>query len=109
MIIPMRDLKLSVQSALLSNIFPRLRAVCVDSQENLIFLCFYCDGEPSEADRECCESVLDEVIADFFYALEDKPVIEFEISIVSLDYSKKMPLIGEWVYYRYEDPSQYVD
>jgi hypothetical protein len=109
MIVPMEDLKLSVQRALVTNVFPSLRAVCVESRKNLIFLCFYCDGEASDDDRECCESVFDEVSADFFYASEDKPLIEFEVPIVRLDYPKKIPLIGEWVYYRYEDSSKYID
>lgn len=107
--VPIGDLKLSVQRALLSNVFRSLRAVCVESRENLIFLCFYCDGEVSEDHRECCESVLDEVIADFFFASKDKPVIEFETPVIRLDYPKKMPLIGDWVFYRKEDSSRYVE
>jgi hypothetical protein len=109
MIIDIDDLKLSTQRALITNVFPNLRAVCVDSRDNLIYLCIYCDGEASEDDKECCESILDEVIADFFYASDDKPVIEFEMPVKRLDYPKKMPLIGEWVYYRHEDTSRYID
>lgn len=107
--VPMEDLKLSVQRALLTNVFPTLRAVCVESRENLISLCFYCDGEPSEDNRECCESVMDEVIADFFLASADKPVIEFEMPIIRIDFPKKMPLTGCWVFYRQEDSSRYID
>lgn len=104
MIIDIKFLKLSALAGLLTNAFPTLRAICVDSRENLVFVCFYCDGEISEEDNECCESTLDEVFASCAY-----PTIEFETPIVRLDYPKKMPLIGEWVYYRHENSSQYVD
>jgi len=109
MIFDIAHLKLSVQVGLLGNVFPNLRAVCVNSEENLIFVCFYCHGEVSDEDKELCESTLDEITADFFYASEDKPVIEFETPIVRLDYPKRMPLRGDWVYYRHEDSSLYID
>jgi len=97
--VPEDDLKLSAQRGLFGNVFQKLRAVCVESKENLIFVCFYCDGEISDDDNECCESTLDEIFADCSYV----PEIKFETSIVRLDYPQKMPLIGDWVYYRYED------
>lgn len=108
--VSLADLQLSVQRGLLGNVFSKLRAVCIESREkNLIFLCFYCEGEISEDDRECCESVVDQVVADFACVSEDKPVIEFETPIVRVDYPKKMPLIGHWVFYRKEDSSRYID
>jgi hypothetical protein len=103
--IPEDYLKLSAQRGLLGNVFQKLRAVCVESQENLIFVCFYCDGEISDEDRECCESTLDDIIAD----CPRSPEMEFETPIVDLGYPKKMPLIGEWVYYRYENPANLID
>lgn len=104
------DLKLSVLRGLLGNVFPKLRAVCVNSKENLIFVCFYCDGEISEDDKELCESTLDDIIADFCHLVkEGKDSMEFETPIIRLDYPRKMPLIGDWVYYRHEDSSLYID
>lgn len=100
--VPEDDLKLSTQRGLLGNVFPTLRAVCVESKENLIFVCFYYDGELFDDDKECCESTLDEIFADYSYG----PKMKFETPIVRLDYPQKMPLIGEWVYCRYEDLNQ---
>lgn len=99
--VPEDDLILSTLRGLLRNVFPELRAVCVESRENLIFVCFYCDGEISDDNKECCESTLDDIFSDFSYI----PGIEFDTPIIRLDYPKKMPLIGEWVYYRHEDSS----
>jgi hypothetical protein len=93
------NVKLSAQRGLLGNIFPELRAVCVDSKKNLIKICFYIDGEISEKKKECCESTLDQIIADFCNLQEE---IEFETPIIRLDYPQKPILIGYWVYYRQE-------
>lgn len=103
--VPEDELKLSTQQGLLGNIFPTLRAVCVESKENLILISFYYDGEISDDDKECCESTLDEIFADCSYG----PGMKFETYILRLDFPKKMPLIGHWVFYRQEDSSQYVD
>lgn len=110
MIIDRVDLLLSTQRGLLGNVFPKLRAVCVNSTENLVFVCFYCDGEISEEEIEHCESTLDDIIADFCnLAKEGEEEVEFETPIIRLDYPKKMPLTGDWTYYRYEDSSRYID
>jgi hypothetical protein len=107
MIIDIVNLKLSVQRGLLGHVFPKLRAVCVNSKENLIYVCFYIDGEISENQKELCESVLDDVTADFFNAKADENnEIEFETPIIRLDYPKKPLLIGHWVYYRNEPTIQ---
>jgi hypothetical protein len=104
------DLKLSVQRGLLGHVFPKLRAVCANSIQNRIIVCFYVDGEITEHEKELCECVLDDVTADFFLARADeKDQIEFEIPIIRLDYPKKPPLIGYWVYYRNEDTSKYIN
>lgn len=108
MIVESVNLRLSAQRGLLGNVFPKLRAVCVNSTENLIFICFYCDGEISEDDKELCESTLDQVIADFWIG-EGENEIGFEAPIIPLNYPKKMPLNGHWVYYRHEDSSLYID
>jgi hypothetical protein len=105
MIVDISDIKLSTLRGLLGNILPELRAVCVDSKKNLIQAYFYIDGRISEELNESCESTIDQIIADFCHFQE----IVFETPILQLDYAKKMPLIGEWVYYRHEESIQYVE
>lgn len=97
------NLKLSAQRGLLGNVFPNLRAVCVKSTKNLIFVCFYINGEITENEKESCESTLDNIIADFCNLTENEKEIEFETPIIRLDYPEKPPLIGQWVYYRNEE------
>jgi hypothetical protein len=46
-------------------------------------------------------SNLDEITADFFRATASEE-IEFETPMIRLDYPQKPPLIGHWVYYRFE-------
>jgi len=96
------NLKLSALAGLLGNVFPKLRAVCVNIDENIIYVCFYIDGEISEEDKECCESALDDIIADFPLESDGKE-IEFETPMIRLDYPQKPPLRGHWVYYRNEE------
>ena len=104
MVIDIINVKFSVQVGLLGNVFPELRAVSVDSKENLIQVYFYVDGEISDEQRECCECVLDDIIADFFLTkkYDEKGLLEFEYPVIRLDAPKKPPLVGHWVYYRYE-------
>lgn len=100
MVVKISNLRLSAQRSLLGNVFPKLRAVCVNSTENLVFVGFYIDGEISEDEKEFCESTLDQIIVDFIH-----DEVEFETPIIRLDYPERPPLIGHWVYYRYEDYS----
>lgn len=103
MIVDIVDLKLSAQRALLGNVFPKLRAVCVNSSENLVYVCFYIDGEISDEEKELCECTLDDIMADFFMATaKEEDRLEFETPIVRLDYPQHPPLNGHWVYYRSE-------
>lgn len=98
MIIGTRDLKLSAQRGLLGNVFPELRAVCINSEENLIETIFYIDGEISDDQNECCESTMDDIIADFF-----EEGLEFSTPIIRLDYPERPTLVGSWAYYRQEN------
>lgn len=101
------NLKLSAQRALLGHVFADLRAVCVNISENIIQVYFYIDGEISEEQKELCESVVDEIVADFCHIkIKDKDV-EFETPFIRLNYPKKQTLCGHWVYYRSEDSSKY--
>ncbi len=103
MIVDIGYLKLSAQRGLLYNVFPELRAVCASAEENLIYMAFFIDGEITEEQRECCASVLDDVLADFFQVNpNEKDDLEYEAPIIRLDYPQKPPLRGFWVYYRYE-------
>jgi len=71
-------------------------------------VCFYCDGEISEEDKELCECVLDEIHSDFIHLSKGNSKFEFETPFIRLDYPHKPPLIGHWVYYRNEDTSKYI-
>lgn len=102
------ELFLSAQRALLGNVTSGLRALSVNTYENVIEVYFFYDGEIDEEKRELAESIMDEIIADFWYDNEGKE-IEFDYKIKRLDFPKKMPLKGFWVYYRYEDSTQYPD
>jgi hypothetical protein len=99
MLVDIIDLKLSVGRGLWGNISPKLRAVCVNSAENLIYMYMYFDGEITEEEHEFCECVLDDVSSDFSFHEEMK----FDMPEIRLDYPFKIPTIGEWIYYRYED------
>lgn len=105
MIIDRTDLLISVQRGLSWNVFPSLRAVCVESTENLIYVGFYCDGEVTDVEIDHCEDALSDIIADFSYLVEDEGGMEFETPIIRIDYPDPIPLRGDWVYYRHEDPS----
>lgn len=105
MIVDKVDLLISAQRGLSYNVFPSLRAVCVESTENLIFVGFYCDGEVTDIEIEHCEDALDDIIADFSYLVEDEGGLEFETPIICIDYPNPIPLRGDWVYYRHENPS----
>ena len=106
MIVDLVRVKLSAQRGLMMNSFPNLRAVCVNSTENLLSIYFYIDGEISEEDKESCECVLDDFFSDFSY-LMDKGM-EFETPFIRLDFPNRMPLIGHWVYYRKENTAEYL-
>lgn len=102
MIIDIIRVKLSAQRGLLGNVFPELRAVCVESKESLITIYFYIDGEISEDQKECCESALDDITADFFVSNNKEKELIFDTPILRLDYPSPPPLVGHWVYYRHE-------
>lgn len=103
MIVDMVDLKLSAGRALWGHVFPKLRAVCVNASEQVVFMHLYHDEEISEDDKELCECFRDEVIADFGHlTTKTGEDIEFEIPLIRIDYPQEMPLNGQWVYYRYE-------
>jgi hypothetical protein len=101
-------LKLSTQRALWGHVFPELRAVSVSVNKNQIDVCFYHNGELTENDRECCELAITEIIADYPYYFDNEKIeTEFNTPIIRLDYPDKIPQRGEWVYFRYENPSQF--
>jgi hypothetical protein len=96
------DLLLSIQRALLGNISPNLRAVCTKLEEKAINIYFYYDKKISDENCELSAHTIDQVMADF-WENEDGNEIEFYTPILLLNYPQKMPLVGDWVYYRHED------
>lgn len=109
MVVSIGDLKLSAQEALLRNVFPNLRAVCVNTHNRLIQICFYHKNSITEKERALCQDVMSKIISAFSQNREDEPQIKFDATIVRIDFPKKMPLIGHWVFYRQEDSSLYID
>ena len=81
--------------ALWGEVFPSLRSASIGWDENKIILYFYHDGEISEDDHESLECVATEVIACF-------PYHGLDVNIERCDYPKRVPQIGELVYYRKE-------
>lgn len=95
MSIPLYKLRLSVQRALLGNISPKLRAVCVHTEKNEIYVYFYYDGEISDEDKELAQSALDDIISDF-HIDEEGNDMEFITPILRVDFPHKMELHGDW-------------
>lgn len=102
-------LRLSAKTGLLGNVFPKLRAVCVESSENIISVIFYCDGPISDEENELCESTMDTIHSDFILSGGDiNNPMQINYKIAEIEYPNKMPLIGYWVYYRNENSENYV-
>lgn len=101
MVIGIGKLKLTAQVALLGNVTPNLRSVCVQVEDHKIFVRFYYDRELSEDDKECAESTMDDIIADL-HTDTDGVETFFDYDFLQLSYPEKPPLIGHWVYYRFE-------
>ena len=75
---------LSLNGALIGEVFPQLRAAKIQWDEEKVSLLFYCDGEISEDDRESLECVATEVIAEF-------PDHTLEVNITRCDYPARIP------------------
>jgi hypothetical protein len=103
------DLKLSALKALLGNVFPNLRAVCVDSEDNLIKVYFYHKNPLADEEKGLCEKAISQIMNDFSNPSQGKSLMKFEMPIIRIDYPKKMPLVGFWVFFRQEDSSRYID
>ncbi len=70
---------LSLQRALVGEVFPALRAVTVEWSESAVKFIAYVDGELEEADSDSLSSVAAEVSADF------PPSVEVDYEIVRRD------------------------
>ena len=98
----MSVLKLSVGDALLGHVTPNLRGVCVNVDENKMYVNFYFDGEISKLDQELFDLSVSRFMEEF-----KATKVEFDIQMIRLDFPLKPPWIGGWVYKRSEDTSQY--
>jgi hypothetical protein len=88
---------LSVQRALLGEVFPALRGVSVGCDDCLIRIVCYVDGPTSPADQERLTGVESEVMADFSEAYE------VCLDIVRCDVPAEMAPLQAWAYRRRED------
>jgi hypothetical protein len=99
--ISLPELSLSVQRGLWCHVSADLRAVCTKCEGKLITVIFYYDGEITEEKHGLAEDSLDDVLSDFHVDREGNDM-DFYTPILQIDYPQKLPLVGEWVYYRYE-------
>ena len=97
-VFPVAYALLSIQRALLGNVTPELRAVIVDAstEENLLYVHFYYDGEVSEKLIDLWECAITEACADLGsdYALDE--------GVHRLDCPQKIPFRGRYAYSRKE-------
>lgn len=75
---------LSMNRALLGEVFPALRSARIAWDDEKICVFFYYDGEISEDDHESAECVATEVIADY-------PDYTIEVNILRWDYPNSLP------------------
>lgn len=94
-------LKLSAQRALLGNVTPNLRAVCLNYRDYVIEIIFFYDKGISENESELCEHVLDQILSDVPTTI-DGVDLTFDIRKIQLDAPEEPVPIGHWVYFRYE-------
>lgn len=87
---------LSLQRALLGEVFERLIAVCVDWHDHHITIYAYVDGDPTDDELESLSCVETEVIADF----SKHVTIEHEVQ--RLDSPRRPPDHTAYVYLRKE-------
>jgi hypothetical protein len=89
------DLFLNTQKALLDKVGPSLRAVNVKKANNIIFICFYNDGEITDNLTDEFISISKDIIKNF----ND---IKIDTKIVRIDYPQPIPPDINWVYRRKE-------
>jgi hypothetical protein len=87
---------LSVQRALLGEVFPALRGVAVGWDEHTIRIACYIDGPVSPADQDGLSGVESEVMADFS---ED---YEVRLDALRCDEPTEMMPLQAWAYRRRE-------
>ena len=87
---------LSLQRALLGEVFPALRGVTVGWDEGMIRIVCYIDGPISPIDEERLSGVETEVLADFS---ED---YEVRLDTIRCDEPANMPFLQAWAYRRRE-------
>lgn len=75
---------LSLNGALIGEVFSQLRVAKIQWDNEKVSLLFYYDGEISEDDRESLECIATEVISDF-------PDHALEVNITRCDYPARIP------------------
>lgn len=90
---------LSLQRALVGNVFPALRGMTVSWESGNIRILAYVDGDISEDNLESLRYVETEVIADFF------PQHFVSLEVVRKDAPEIVKPLQAWVYLRRE-PSE---
>jgi len=89
--------RISVQKALLGRITENLRAVQVECSNELVFLHFYYNEQPTEVDIKLAEEATKEISTIF-----SNEVKKFKNETVHIPYPDKVPSREYWIFFRYE-------
>ncbi|MFV0530906.1 MAG: hypothetical protein ACK5MD_05665 [Flavobacteriales bacterium] len=92
---------LSAQRALLGEIYPEIRGICVGFSNKLLHIIFYMDRTPIESDYDTISSVSGEIISDFKFPEEFDRVQED--CVFSNDPITNLNSLDDWVYIRKEN------
>lgn len=88
---------LSLQRALLGNVYPELRAICFRIEEDAIAVTYYFEKNASPEAIESMSDVEGEVIAEFDPSID----IRFDIMKVQGPIPRRSDVV--WVFWRHED------
>ncbi|CAG5070181.1 hypothetical protein DYBT9623_02921 [Dyadobacter sp. CECT 9623] len=93
-----REVLISIQRALLGEIYPAVRGVAVGYDANVkLKIIYYLDRDPEEEDYENISDVAGEVLADINFSEVEEQCIYSKESFSNLD------CLEAWVYIRKED------
>ncbi|MCF2500432.1 MULTISPECIES: hypothetical protein [Dyadobacter] len=92
-----REVLISIQRALLGEIYPSIRGIAVGYEGDVKFkIIYYLDREPSEEDYENISDVAGQVLADINFSKVE------ELCIYTKEPFSKLDCMEAWVYIRRE-------
>lgn len=87
---------LSLQRAMLGEVFPSLRAITVEWSDTVVKFFAYIDGPLADEDAESLSCISAEVAADFW------PGVEIDYETVEIDFPKKIVDTRTRIFHRRE-------